>query len=120
MAHHLPIPKGRRHSVPLEDLLQVVAVSRQCLCVESEDDHGQVLGSVWIKSGFVLSASTGDRTGGAAVGASLGSHAATDYPVCRPPQERGPYGQPLGAVAEMVLNAAVARRTAQAAATGAV
>src|ERR1044072_1982617 len=118
MADHLPILKGRRHSVPLVDLLQVVAVTRQCLCVESEDDHGQVLGSVWIKSGFVLSASTGDRTGREAFVAFLSSPDPTAYSVYRPRQEHAPYGQPLGSVAEMVLNAAVARDTAQAAATG--
>ena len=107
MADHLPILKGRRQSVPLEDLLQVVGVSRQCLCVETEDPQGRVLGSVWMKSGFVLSASADGLTGREGFAKFLNNPDAVAYSVYRPRRERGQYDAPLGSVAEMILNAAV-------------
>ncbi len=107
MTDHLPILKGRRQSVPLEDLLQVVGVSRQCLCVEAEDEQGRVLGSVWMKSGYVLSASAGGLSGREGFAAFLTNPDAVSYSVYRPRRERAQYAAPLGSVAEMVLNAAL-------------
>jgi chromosome partitioning protein len=108
MADHLPILKGRRKSVPLEDLIQVVGVSRQCLCVETENEQGRVLGSVWIKSGFVLSASAEGRSGREGFVAFLSNPDAVSYSVYRPRHVRAEYSSPLGTVPELVLDAAIA------------
>jgi chromosome partitioning protein len=108
MADHLPILKGRRKSVPLEDLLQVVGVSRQCLCVETEDEDGRVLGSVWIKSGFVLSASAQGHTGREGFSLFLSNPEAVSYSVYRPRQVRAAYSAPLGSLTELILDAAIA------------
>lgn len=108
MPDHLPILKGRRRSVPLEDLLQVIGVSRQCLCVETENEQGRVLGSVWIKSGFVLSASAEGRSGREGFAAFLSNPQAVSYSVYRPRQARSEYSTPLGTVPELVLDAAIA------------
>jgi chromosome partitioning protein len=108
MADNLPVLKGRTQSVALEDLLQVVGVSRQCLCVETEDDQGRVLGSLWLKSGFVLSVVADGESGREAFKRFLANPRVTAYAVYRPRHERAVQDEPLGSIPEMLLDAALA------------
>lgn len=109
MVDLIPVLKCDRQSVPLEDLLQVVGVSRQYFCVQIENREGDLLGSIWIKSGFVVGAGAGDLSGRQALLALLGDAAASSFSVYRPRKSPASFPAPLGSIAELMLEAVEAR-----------
>lgn len=106
MTDLIPVLKCDRQSVPLADLLQVVGVSRQYFCVHCNAEDGGVLGSIWIKSGFVVGADAGVLTGRRAFLALLVDPAASSFSVYRPRKALTSYPKPLGSIAELMLDAA--------------
>lgn len=109
MTDLIPVLKCERQFVPLEDLLQVVGVSRQYFCVQCADQAGHIVGSIWLKSGFVVGAEAGDLSGREAVFALLSDTAATSFSVYRPRKSPEFYPAPLGSITELMLAAAEAR-----------
>jgi chromosome partitioning protein len=105
MVDLVPVLKCDRQFVSLADLLQVVGVSRQYFCVRLEAADGAVLGSIWMKSGFVVGVGAGELTGREAF-FSLFDAAAASFSVYRPRQSPAAYPQPLGSIAELMLEAA--------------
>lgn len=122
----IPVLKCERQFVPLQDLLQVVGVSRQYFCVQCAADDRRIVGSIWIKSGFIVGAETGAETGGLsgreALFALLSDTEAATYSVYRPRQSPASYPKPLGSIVELLLAGAEAGEpeTAPAAASRAV
>ncbi len=102
----IPVLKCDRQFARLEDLLQVVGVSRQYFCVQCEAEEGRVLGSIWIKSGFVVGADAGDLSGREALFALLSGTMSTSFSVYRQPKNPASYPTPLGSIAELMLQAA--------------
>lgn len=104
----IPVLKCERQFVPLQDLLQVVGVSRQYFCVQCAAGDGRILGSIWIKSGFVVGAETGGLSGRDALFALLSDTEAASYSVYRPRQSPASYPKPLGSIVELLLAGAEA------------
>lgn len=108
----IPVLKCERHLAPLQDLLQVVGVSRQYFCVQCTAGDGRIVGSIWIKSGFVVGAETGAETGGLsgreALFALLSDTEAASFSVYRPRQAPASYPKPLGSIVELLLAGAEA------------
>jgi chromosome partitioning protein len=105
MADLIPVLKCDRQFVALQDLLQVVGVSRQYSCVRIESRDGGVLGSIWIKSGFVVGADAGELSGRPALFHLLAEEASTSFSVFRLRQGPAEYPEPLGSIAELMLAA---------------
>lgn len=105
----IPVLKCGRQLVPIEDLLQVVGVSRQHFCIQCEAEDGSVLGSIWLKSGFVVGAEAGDLSGRDALFALLSDPASVSFSVYRSRESPGSYPRPLGSIAELMLEAAEVR-----------
>lgn len=106
MTELIPVLKCERQFVSPVDLLQVVGIGRQYFCVQSESGEGRVLGSIWIKSGFVVGAESEKLTGRHALFSILSDTSVVAFSVYRPQPSPTKYPAPLGSIAELLLEAA--------------
>jgi len=105
----IPVLKCDRQFAPIEDLLQVVGVSRQYFCIHCVGEDGCVLGSIWVKSGFVVGADAATLSGREAIFALLADRRVSAFSVYRPRKSPASYPAPLGSIAELLLEAAEAQ-----------
>lgn len=99
--------KCDRQLVGLENLLQVMGVSRQVLCVKVADADQRPVGAIWIKSGVVIEAKAGSLTGVEAFQSVVTDPAGVAYSVFRAPQSPAKYPAPLGSLTKMLLEIAM-------------
>lgn len=92
-------------SLSLDDLLRVVAFTRQHVIVELSDDAGTLLGQVRAKSGKILSAQAGELVALAAVQELLRAPVGTTFVLYTDPQSVEQL-HPLGTFADVLARAA--------------
>lgn len=95
------ILRGRLQEVDLGTLLSALQLGRQHLTLDLFDAGGGHHGSVSVKSGRVVSASVGDKTGAAAVRQLLQSDDAAEFSVRLQPADAVLDVEPIGTIAAL-------------------
>ena len=95
------ILRGQLQQLDLGTLLSALQLGRQYLTLDLFDAGGEHHGSVSVKSGRVVSASVGDKTGAEAVRQLLDSQEASEFRVRLQPEDAALGIEPVGTIAAL-------------------